>query len=215
MLDNYLGLNYTDIYLIRHADFNDKHLTGGWTDSTISKIGEYQSLALANDLENNLEINSIITSTLKRASMTAEIIADHLNSPLHYEDDFRTINNGILIGKTQEEAERLNINKYLEDNQYCIDQGESYQYFQNRIKNAFDKLVRTYKDKTILVVTHGRVIQTILKQLLQQHYDIKINYGVYPTGVTNIRIYEDNSILISKLNDTKHLSPNLIVSDVE
>ncbi|PKH36719.1 histidine phosphatase family protein, partial [Planococcus sp. MB-3u-09] len=215
MLDKYLNLKYTDVYLVRHADFNNKHLTGGWTDSDISESGKAQSMALGNHLRENLKIDAFYCSTLLRATHTAEIIAKYLNLPLFYVAEFRTINNGVLKNRNQAEVKKMKIEKFIEDPEYCIPGGESYHNFEMRVKKIFEDTILQNKEKSVLIITHARVIQTILKQILQQSDDSKVRFGVYPTGVTNVRVYNNQSILISKINDTNHLTSDLMVSDVE
>ena len=73
------------IILVRHgeATHHTQHLTGGWTDSDLTEAGRGQLRALADKLAHDFngkrEKFRILTSDLKRAVESAEIIAGKLD----------------------------------------------------------------------------------------------------------------------------------------
>ena len=72
------------IILVRHgeATHHTQHLTGGWTDSDLTETGRGQLRALADKLAHDFNGKRdkfrILTSDLKRAVESAEIIAAKL-----------------------------------------------------------------------------------------------------------------------------------------
>ena len=72
------------IILVRHgeATHHTQHLTGGWTDSDLTEAGRGQLRALADKLAHDFNGKRdkfrILTSDLKRAVESAEIIAAKL-----------------------------------------------------------------------------------------------------------------------------------------
>ncbi|RMF95747.1 MAG: histidine phosphatase family protein, partial [Candidatus Schekmanbacteria bacterium] len=68
------------IILIRHGEslLNEKKCVQGQLDSHLTERGKKQALTLLSQLK-DINTNFIISSPLKRAKETAEIIADNLN----------------------------------------------------------------------------------------------------------------------------------------
>ncbi|MBT2282951.1 histidine phosphatase family protein [Paenibacillus polymyxa] len=205
----------TNILLIRHADFHNKHLTGGWTDTNITDIGIQQTEALAKKLSYETSIDVIISSTLKRAEETSRLLSDLLGVARILENRVKTINNGVLAWKTKQEARLMRIEDKLSNPEFKIDGGESLREFNERIVTVFNELISSYRHKTILIVTHGRVIQAICNHLTGGNESINLKYGVYPTAIMNLWMYDNNSVVFNKVNDTSHLPRNLLVSDLE
>lgn len=150
---------------IRHGKDDDRY-RGGWSDLDITDEGKKQAEELSKYLENNnLNIKKIITSDLKRAVSTANIINEKLNLSIELEPNLREMNNGDLAGMLNDEAlvkyPGLFFNTLNMDEKYP--NGESPIEFYNRIKDWFDKAVTDYKsmDGSIIIVTHAGVINII------------------------------------------------------
>nr|MCR5232207.1 histidine phosphatase family protein [Acholeplasmatales bacterium] len=59
----------------------------------------------------------------------------------------------------------------------CFLNGESYNLFYERIKKAFINLLNKYKNKKILIVTHGGVITVILSLIYGYPYNFNLQIG--------------------------------------
>lgn len=164
------------IYLVRHgADDNSKR--GGWSNHPLTDEGLKQSEELARKLKDcNCCAEIIYSSDLLRAKQTAEILAKHLNLEIEYISDFREVNNGDLAGVDNVIADKLYPNLYwrkLEWNQHYPN-GESPKEFYERVKTAWDKLV-CGNHKSIILVTHGGVINVIMHLINGVEYSNKNN----------------------------------------
>lgn len=164
------------VYLVRHgADDNSKR--GGWSNHPLIDEGLKQSEQLARKLKDcNCKAELIVSSDLLRAKQTAEILAKHLNLKIEYISDFREVNNGDLAGMDNAIADELYPNLYwrkLEWNQHYPN-GESPQEFYERVKTAWEKLIKS-KNKIIILVTHGGVIKVILHLVNGVEYSNKNN----------------------------------------
>ena len=150
---------------IRHGKDDDRY-RGGWSDLDITDEGKKQAEELSKHLENNnLNIKKIITSDLKRAVSTANIINEKLNLSIESDPNLREMNNGDLAGMLNDEA----LTKYpglffntLDMNEKYPN-GESPIEFYNRIKDWFNETYNSYKDQdgSIIIVTHAGVINII------------------------------------------------------
>ena len=94
------------VYLIRHGS-DDTTKRGGWSNQPLTKEGVEQSEHLAQTLiEQKCEAVKIISSDLPRAKQTAEVLARYLHLKAKFSPDFREVNNGILAGMDNTDAER-------------------------------------------------------------------------------------------------------------
>ena len=98
------------ILLIRHgeADHHVKELTGGWTDSALTVLGQKQFQQLADCLAwdfSGRSLPRIVSSDLQRARTGAEIIARKLGAePVECFSFLREKNNGKAAGLNKKEA---------------------------------------------------------------------------------------------------------------
>lgn len=150
---------------IRHGKDDDRY-RGGWSNLDITDEGKKQAEELSKYLENNnLNIKKIITSDLKRAVSTANIINEKLNLSIELEPNLREMNNGDLAGMLNDEA----LTKYPDLFFNTLDMNEKYPNgespieFYNRIKGWFNETYNFYKDQdgSIIIVTHAGVINII------------------------------------------------------
>ena len=87
-----------NIYIIRHGD-DDERYRGGWSNLPLIDVGIEKCKKLADYLyNNNVKIDRIVCSDLKRAKMTAQIIADKYNLVIVPDERLRENNNGIFAG---------------------------------------------------------------------------------------------------------------------
>lgn len=157
------------IYLVRHGkDYEDYR--GGWSNLGLIEEGINQSKKLAEHLYNNKDkynINTLISSDLKRTVETVNAISSKFNMPVKFCEDWREINNGVLAGMLNTEALEkypgLYFNTLQMDEQYPS--GESPLEFYSRIKNAYkklcDKMINGEIGPNVVLVTHGGVIEII------------------------------------------------------
>lgn len=162
------------IYLVRHGA-DDNTVRGGWSNHPLTNKGIKQSLGLAEKLKAskcNAEI--IYSSDLLRAKQTAEILANHLNLEIAYNQGFREVNNGDLAGMDNNLANKLYPDLFWKnlkwEQQYP--NGESPKEFYERVKTAWDNLIKT-DNESIILVTHGGVINVIMHIVNREEYSNK------------------------------------------
>lgn len=154
------------IYVIRHGqtDWNVAGKCQGMTDIELNNTGIEQAEKAREQL-NNYKIDLIICSPLKRARKTAEILNDEINCKII--DDERIIerNCGEVEGTTKDKwnsiiGEDIDvINNYnLNWNKQSI---EPIQTVCERVWNLLDEIQDKYKDKNVLLVTHGGTCRAI------------------------------------------------------
>lgn len=171
------------VFLARHGN-EPGGFRGGWSSHGLDSLGEAQALALAEYLLENqgvYNIKKIYSSDLPRAMQTAQAVTDKLGLPVIEKSGFREVNNGVLAGMANEEADRLYPNLYWKrlgwEEKYP--KGESPKDFYGRVSSEWKSFLEDLKsgDENVLLITHGGVIQVILSILKGERYSNGKNFG--------------------------------------
>jgi len=153
------------------TDWDSTGRIKGQTDISLSLQGKAEAEKLTK-LLSGLGINLIVSSDLKRASETAEIINALLRAPLRFESRLRECSFGSLEGLTKQQA----IEKYgssltqiLEDQYHAYDfrafGGEHREGVLARHIEVLKELADGKPDNVILLLGHYRGMCTLLAGL--------------------------------------------------
>lgn len=151
------------VYFIRHGhtNLNEIGYFNGQFDEDINEHGIEDAMK-AREKVKELDIDLIFCSPLLRTRHTCEIINCN-NVPVIYDDRLKERTLGHLDGKKFDE-EGHGIDDYRNYYyRYNMDDVEEMPDFFGRIQSFLDELKNNeeYKDKKILVVTHGGVMRVI------------------------------------------------------
>ena len=155
------------IYVIRHGqtDWNVAGKCQGMTDIELNNTGIEQAKKASEQFK-NYKIDLIICSPLKRTRKTAEIINEATKCNIIIDERLIERGCGEVEGTTKEEwpgivdNEDIDIinNYYLNWNKKDI---EPIQTICKRVWNLLDEIQEKYKDKNVLLVTHGGTCRAI------------------------------------------------------
>ena len=146
------------IYLLRHGqtDWNLMGRMQGQTDIMLNQKGIADAHNLAQQIVKK-GMNKIISSDLKRARQTAEIINSYLNVPLLFDKRLREIGYGDIEGLIKKDIP-LEMWEMFNNTPEKIN-AESFAKIYERIHSFFYELDR---DEETLIVTHGGAIRMML-----------------------------------------------------
>ena len=161
------------ITFVRHArtNFNNQRLFHGQLDIELSDTGIKEAEEKSKEFPQNYDI--CFCSPLKRTKQTAEILVPYLD--INIDDRIQERNMGDWQGTsiTDEKLELLR-------NSEVPPNGESIPEVDKRV-NEFLKMVNdNYKDKNVIVVTHGGIIHSVGRILSRE---IKTNNHLEPIDV--------------------------------
>lgn len=158
-----------NIYIVRHGECRanvDKRITGV-TESPLTPNGLQQAHRLGGEMV-GLGINGIVTSTVGRASQTAEIIGAYTDVPVVAVPHFRAQSFGILEGHTLDEARQIGLGEYLHKPDtdkftHYVPGGETAMEVQLRVMAAVDVIGSMAKknQQKLTVVAHNSVVRSI------------------------------------------------------
>ena len=189
------------ICLVRHGetDWNKIGKLQGHTDIELNKNGILQANACA-DYLSNTPFDLIITSPLKRAKQTAEIIAEKKCLPLIEMQQFIERNYGDAEGMTEEV--RL---KKFPDLQYTNQ--ESKEDLRTRVMSGLNQIQKEHKEYNIILVAHGAVINSILAIL--SNNEIGSGKTKLANACLSTIFYEQGIWKINNYNQVEHLKVTL------
>lgn len=176
-------------YIIRHGqtNWNKEGRIQGKTDIELNEEGIKQAQEAKRILK-DYPIDMIVSSTLKRARKTAEIINETKQEPIIFDNGIEERGFGDFEGKVRKEIHDEILDLEILDNYNLNKEYKGVETIRNlcdRVWGLLDELKREYKDKNILLVTHGGVIRAIngyfnganedgiLKNLYLQNCEIK------------------------------------------
>jgi broad specificity phosphatase PhoE len=158
-----------DLLLVRHgeSEWNAVGRWQGWADPPLTPAGEAQARAAAAELA-GVELDAVVSSDLRRARQTADIVAAFLDLlPVHVEAGLRERNVGDFTGLTRDEIDERWPGILAEWRTGRVQQapnGEGPE-FLIRVLDALDRLSTTFSGRRVLVVAHGGVIRTLHRHL--------------------------------------------------
>ena len=146
------------VYIIRHGqtDWNIEKRTQGHTDIALNTNGIKQAELIAEKIA-DLKIDNIISSDLKRAYMTAQIINKNLNKTIEKDKRIREFCFGTLEGITRDKITQETWDDFNKNPKQF--NAETKEEVFNRIKSFINDL--KHNNKNTLVVTHGGAIKMI------------------------------------------------------
>jgi len=199
----------TEINLIRHGetDWNVEEIFRGQADIQLNEIGTKQAQLVSSYLRNT-PIEAVYSSPLKRALKTAEMIADPHNIDVMASNELIDLDYGEWQGLPHEVVKNKYETLYQEwmktPHLVRIPKGESLGDIRKRAVSLIEQVVAEHEGSTVALVSHRVILKVLICALLGLDNSHFWNIKVDTCGITTF-IYQDNSFVIEKLNDTSFL----------
>ena len=185
----------TRIELLRHGLPTGDECFRGHTDFALTDAGFLQMQEAVAACQG---IDLVVTSPLKRCQRFALDYAAKQGIELIAEPDFKELNFGDWDGVAKQQvwqSDQEQLMKFWSSPWESLPpNGESLPDYDQRIEQAWRRLLTQYRGRSILLVTHGGVIKQLLRQLLEMpqtaHYLQRLNIP-YAARVS-ISVYHDD-----------------------
>ena len=199
----------TRVILIRHGqtEWNRVERFRGRADLSLDETGIKQAKA-ASDRIARWPVSALYSSPLKRAMMTAQILASPFNLTVQPLDGLLDIDYGKWQGLSLEEAAAQDNSLYVKwlnsPQQVQFPGGETLQGVRNRATNAIHDVIEQNRGKTAVMVSHMVVCKVLLCAVLGLDNS---HFWQIAQNVCAINIIDDKGgVLVTALiNDTCHL----------
>ena len=185
----------TIIYLIRHAETADENGIRNTNEDPqminekeiLSVHGEEQSKRLSENTElNNIDI--IWSSNYTRAKATAKYIANNNNLPINLDSNLseRRLGNLKELGEFMKDKKtRDPSQEQLLYRDFKTTNGESAEDTRERMTKFFNRILKEYEGKKIVVVSHGGSIKFFLLNWCEVNEDVKLVYNNTVLDITS------------------------------
>lgn len=203
----------TRFCLIRHGetDWNAERRIQGQIDIPLNPTGQLQASAAARGVAGQ-KFTALYSSDLLRAHQTAEPLAHPQRLRLHTDAALRERHYGILQSLTAEEARlrhpQASQRHAVRDLDYAFEGGESLTDFARRVMDGIEALVRRHPGETILVVTHGGVLDIIYRHATGRTLQTKRDFAV-PNAALNWLERDADGWRVLLWADRRHLEAAL------
>jgi broad specificity phosphatase PhoE len=193
-------------FFVRHASTDAAGiLCGRAADVHLSSKGLLESEELAKRFR-NIQITSIWSSPLERASETANSIAKKAALSVFYSESFNEVNYGEWTGRSFDSLasdprwHRFNV---LRDSTR-IPGGEHITEVQKRVLSQLEALALFYQIGNIVVVTHAEPIRLVVAHWLNSTGYLHDRLEISPASVTILR-YLPNPLVLCINNNASFL----------
>lgn len=173
-----------NIYVVAHAQsmHHVEKKSGGWYDTSLSELGMTQAEKAGRYLKSIIESEvRIVSSDLKRAAETAEIIAGILGGTVSHDKGFREMSYGDAEGKPVEWIGEGNFSIPPDDNRLdhrVFIGSESRREVGARVSDSLNRALDQNSD--LVVVTHGFATTFLIFSWLKVPVE-HMGYGNFPT----------------------------------
>lgn len=201
----------TRICFVRHGetDWNIEQRMQGHRDLALNARGEAQAVAAGRYFIGR-QVDALYSSDLLRARQTAQPIASVLGLALNLDPALRERHFGRCEGLTYEEVAA----RYADDARailrrdpdYCSPQGgESRRQHEVRVLGCVARLLGDRRGQTLVVVTHGGVLDVIYRRALGLPSDAPRDYAIPNAGINWLAI-DGEHWQIERWGDAVHLA---------
>jgi probable phosphoglycerate mutase len=199
----------TELVLIRHGetDMNRELRFQGHVNVGLNATGLEQARRIASRMTGE-KADAVYVSDLLRARQTAEPIAGELSLRPVAESGLREQHFGCVDGMRVDDIKRDHPDAWAGwlrfDEDFAMPEGESTREFHARVMQAVQRVVAKHPQQTVVVVTHGGVLDMIYRTARSLGLNGPRQSDIPNAGFNRIRVRE-GGIDILAWADIRHL----------
>ncbi|EMN01495.1 alpha-ribazole phosphatase [Leptospira noguchii str. 1993005606] len=188
-----------ELYLIRHTTPEiSQGICYGQTDVPLISDFHLEFRSVLQKI--NVVFDQIYSSPSTRCQKLAEFLKDQYLTKLEYSNLLMELNFGSWEEKPWSEIPKKEYSFWVNDFvNVKVPNGESYQELYERVSKFLEKILYSFSDEKIGIITHAGVIRTVLCKLLnlplERGFYFDLNYG----SINKILVERDGINFFSKL----------------
>ncbi len=204
------------LILVRHGEtrWNEAGLVqGGDSDIDLNDIGLEQARRLGAFLRNEA-LAAVISSPLRRALATAEVIASHHQLPVEIDERLKELKvgdlEGMSISKLTTTFSQFLLQRWQQRQSTRLPNGESLAELQQRAWQVVERVLARHQsspeqgnDGAVVIVSHYFVTLAIILKALRLPLDYLVNFKVDLGGVSVLEFRDYGARLVT-FNDTSY-----------
>ncbi len=197
------------LLVARHGQTNHNldHRYQGQIDAPLNETGVEQAGKLAKRLFGE-KIDVIYSSDLMRCVQTAKLVAKKHTLKVNKDGRLRELSFGEWEGMSYNEIQAQSpdlLEKWMNDPAHIPPpNGETLIQLATRVKSAVDEIKPQHEEQTVLFVTHGGVIRTLLCLSLGIDLNRHSQFESETGSISELLFYEEG-VSLKLFNGTSHL----------
>ena len=208
------SLKARQLILVRHGetDWNAEGRIQGMLDVPLNALGLRQSELAAAELARTIELAELVSSDLVRTRETTKPINEATGFEPRFDARIRERHFGVWQGMTYEEwriKDAEGIARYnAGDPDYGPEGGETASQFLARCVSAVSDLVTASKEKTLILVTHGGVVSSMVRHAEGLNPQSARTWSVPNASISEWRVEYANDepvFYVDRIGDVAHL----------
>lgn len=209
MRDRWLTAPATRLYLLRHGltVHTAERRFSGRNDLGLTESGKTQMVATAARLAASGSITAVVSSPLRRARCSAQVVADALQLRVDVDHDLTELDFGLFEGLTWVEAQSAypdELRAFMDAADVAPPGGESMVGVRARMDRLLTRILGEYQGRTVAVVSHVTPIKVLLCRALDVPLSTVHRLLIAPASLSIIEWYGDGSARVTLMNDTHH-----------
>ena len=202
------------LILVRHGetDWNAEGRIQGMLDVPLNALGMQQAALTAAELARSIDMADMVSSDLVRTRETTTPIAEATGFEPRFDARIRERNFGVWQGKTYEEwrvLDAVGMARYnAGDPDYGPEGGETASQFLKRCVEAVTDLVLGSLEKTLILVTHGGVVSSMVRHAQGLNPQSARTWSVPNASISEWRVEyvnDDPVFYVDRIGDVSHL----------
>lgn len=201
----------TTLRLLRHGETAhtiEKRFSGVRHDPELAERGRRQAEVTAAHLAATGGVEVVVSSPLRRARETAEIVAAKVGARVAVDEDLRECAFGDWEGLTFAEVQEgwsAELTAWLGSPALAPPGGESLVAVAARVSTAQDRLLAVHAGRSVLVVAHVITIKQLVRFALDAPPAVVHRLQLAPASLSTVCWYADGNAALHGFNDTAHL----------
>jgi len=186
---------YTTLDLLRHGQLETPGVFCAPADAPLSDEGMQNLFKVSNEGAWDIIISSPQKRCRDFAEQLIKQVSERQDCELVIDSAFKEMNFGDWVGIKSETLWKENKEKYQElwqnPDDFIAPNGESMSAFSERVLAGLDNILNTYQNQSILLVTHGGVIRTVLSHALDISSLSVLKFNISYAQMSRLHYYSD------------------------
>ena len=200
----------TSTILLRHGqtEHSIERRFSGRNDLPLTALGQQQAKAAASWIAGRIEIAAVVSSPLRRAMQTAEVVAAATGAAVTFDEDLVECDFGAWEGLTFAEVTQRwpdEVTAWRGSAGVAPPGGESFAGVARRVGRARDRVLARHPAARVVVVSHVTPIKTLLRLALEAPSAVLYRLHLDVASVSTVDWYPNGPASVRTVNSTAHL----------
>jgi alpha-ribazole phosphatase len=202
--------DHVRLLLVRHGetDWNRQRRYQGQSDVPLNETGREQAAAAGRRLARQ-QISHLVSSDLRRARQTAEVIAARCQLEVRHDSRLREMSFGAWEGLTHDQIQArwpgARTAWFADPVHTAPPEGETLAQVSERVQAVLKEIARAQGGQTVVLVAHGGVLRTLICLAVGLDPQVQWRFRIHEASISEVHLYDGTAALVT-LNDTHHLA---------